>query len=260
MGQPILARAGDDTRIDWGYVYAAVPAEQSKAAIGFGEAIEKQFVQDGTLPAADDDRMPRPPSDAEPVLAFAFDLGNVGAEAVSRQVMVAYDEIYAIQYFGIACALIGVGTGAPADMLLAASKNYPALAAKCETFDRDLVADLTQAGGKDYADIAALAYRQCAAACGLAADANGQPLFFTKENTSNGDIATVDVIFPMDPMWIILSPTLAKASLVAVMDYGSSDRWKFPCSPHDLGTYRSFAAPTTAARRCRSKKAGIFSF
>jgi hypothetical protein len=52
----------------------------------------------------------------------------------------------------------------------------------------------------------ALAYRQCACACGLAADANKQPLFFTKENTSNGDIATVDVFFPMDPQWVLLSP------------------------------------------------------
>ena len=40
-------------------------------------------------------------------------------------------------------------------------------------------------------------------------------LFFTKENTSNGDIATVDVFFPMDPIWILLSPTLAKATLGA---------------------------------------------
>ena len=71
--------------------------------------------------------------------------------------------------------------------------------------------DLTRAGGVRYARIAALAYRQCLAACGLAADANNQPLFFTKENTSNGDIATVDVFFPMDPVWVLLSPTLAKA-------------------------------------------------
>ena len=34
------------------------------------------------------------------MLAFVFDLGTVGAEAVERQVIVAYDEIYAIKYFG----------------------------------------------------------------------------------------------------------------------------------------------------------------
>src|ERR1700722_9608370 len=125
----------------------------------------------------------------------------------------------------------------PEDLLQTAFQEYPFLLKRCEKFDNDLMADLAKAGGERYALITALSYRECTAACGLAADANGQPLYFTKENTSAGDIATVDVFYPMDPIWILLSPTLAKASLVHVLMYSATDHWKFPTAPHDLGTY-----------------------
>jgi len=100
-----------------------------------------------------------------------------------------------------------------------------------------LMADAAKAGGAKYAQMCALAYRPCACACGLAADANKEPLFFTKENTSNGDIATVDVFLPMDPQWVLLSPALAKATLAPHPSYAASSHWKFPNAPHDLGTY-----------------------
>ena len=134
-------------------------------------------------------------------MAFVFDLGAVAARPVSRQVIVAYDEIYAIKYFGQKLRPYWRRNGATRGRN--ARRRRPritlALAARCAEFDAQLLADARRVGGEKYAQICALAYRQSLAACGLAADANKQPLFFTKENTSNGDIATVDVIFPMDP-------------------------------------------------------------
>ena len=238
QAQPVLGSSGDDHRINWGYVYAAASTKQSKAAIGANQTLLDSFVQNGGLPEVDDLQMPRAVSDKTPVLAFVFDLGSVGAEAVERQVIVAYDEIYAIKYFRKNLRPYWRRNGMePAELLAAAAKDYPLVLKQCEKFDQDLMADMTKVGGARYAQICALAYRECVAACGLAADANNQPLFFTKENTSNGDIATVDVFFPMDPIWIFLGPSLAKATLVPILSYAASSHWKFPNAPHDLGTY-----------------------
>ena len=50
----------------------------ANAAIGADAALEKDFAASGGLPEADDTRMPRSANDAQPVMAFAFDLGSVG--------------------------------------------------------------------------------------------------------------------------------------------------------------------------------------
>lgn len=236
--QPVLQSSGDDIRIDWGYAYMAAPTKQVKAANGSADSLIGSFVRSGKLPTSDDLRMPRAVNDEEPTMAFCFDIGQVGSKTVDRHLLMAYDEIYAIKYFGQKLRPYWRRNGAtPAGMLQEAEQLFAFEEDQCKIFEKLLGDDLAQTGGAKYAKVASLAYRQCLAATGIAADANKQPLLFTKENTSNGDIATVDVIFPMSPMWILFNPTLAKASIVPILEYAASEHWKFPNAPHDLGTY-----------------------
>ena len=238
VSQRVLGSSGDDHRINWGHAYLAADSKAARGAIGASRDLVGQFRATGILSSADDSRMPRAANQDEPVMAVVFDLGPIGGAPVSRTALVAYDEIFSIKYFGKPLRPYWRRRGAtPASMLKRAAREYKQLAARCASFDAEVLDDARKVGGEKYAVLCGLAYRQCAAACGLAADDRGQPLFFTKENTSNGDIATVDVFFPMDPQWVLFSPTLAKATLVPILAYASSWHWKFPNAPHDLGTY-----------------------
>jgi hypothetical protein len=236
--QPVLQKKGDDLRIDWGYLYAAVPIRKGTITThGSFTQCSKAFVETGYLPLQEDTRQPRAARDELPVSAFIIYLGKLN-EPKSAHILLAYDDEYSLIYFGRKMRPFWGRNGAKAaDLLQQAEKDYETLKRRCEAFDNELMADLTKVGGAEYAQIAALAYRQCLAANKLVADANGQPLIFPKENFSNGCIATVDVIYPMSPLFLLFSPTLAKASVMPVLDYAASPRWKFPFAPHDLGTY-----------------------
>lgn len=236
--QPVLAKTGDDLRIDWGYLYLAAPSKSAGFALGDNAALETGFAARGTLPAADDTRQPRAVEKGEPVAALAFALGKVGNRSVSRMAMLAYDDIYSIQYMGHNLRPYWRRSGANALTLLqTGARDYNAILARCVAFDAELMADMTKVGGAKYAQLGALAYRQALAAQKIVADSNGQPLSFAKENNSNGCIATVDVMYPASPQMMALSPSLLKATLQPIMAYGSSGYWKWPFAPHDLGTY-----------------------
>ena len=239
--QPVLAKRGDDLRIDWGYLYLSAPdSPTTQGVLAPRAATLAEWSKTGRLPAADDanDADPRTPQDGAPVAALAFDLGQVAATPVSRLVMIAYDDEQSVTYMTHPLAPYWRKDGMDMAALLPVARDaYEGLQKRCAAFDTEIMADLRRVGGEKYAQVAALAYRQSFAANKIVADDNGAPLMFSKENNSNGCVATVDILYPAAPQLLLFSPTLAKASLVTVLNYSSSSRWKFPFAPHDLGTY-----------------------
>lgn len=237
--QPVLAKSGDNLRIDWGYLYAAAPAgPKVRSVVADHESARGAFAKEGRLPEKDDSAMPRPAQQEWPVAAFCFDLGKVGKDPGCCNLMLAYDDLYSIEYLGKKLRPYWRRSGAEAaDLLRTAAKDQARLARECEAFDRDLMADLTRVGGPGYANLCALSYREAIGAHKLAAGPGDVPMLFPKENFSNGCIATVDVTYPAAPIFALLSNDLLKASVVPIFDYSATGRWKFPFAPHDLGTY-----------------------
>ena len=235
--QKMLGRSGDDLRIEWGYFHLAVPHNE-RATMAIAPHVREYFVEHGALPKSDSLHMPEPAGLDAAHLAVALELGEVGAAAVQRHLLVAYTEDYAIQYLQRNMHPYWQRNDMPIEeMLDQAEKERIALEAKGETFDKELLTDLGKIGGKPYAAIAILSYRQTLAAHKLVADANGDPMLFAKENFSNGCIATVDVLYPSAPFFLFFQPKLLEAQLRPVLEYSALSRWKFPFSPHDLGQY-----------------------
>lgn len=237
--QKVLGVSGDDLRINWGHFYLAAPdsANELLAAVNGREARNKFFTSGG-LPDTDLLDMPATPRSGAPVLAAAIDFGNVGASVVSRHVLVAYDDVYSIEYLNRKLRPYWRKDGANfADLLRKAVSEYESLLQRAIAFDKELTADLTSAGGRDYAELSVLAYLQAIGAHKLVADADGTPLFFSKENFSNGCIDTVDVFYPSAPIFLLLNPKLVEGQMKPILDYASLPRWRWPFAPHDLGTY-----------------------
>jgi hypothetical protein len=236
--QQVLAKSGDNLRIDWGWFYVAVPPQQGVETAASSEEAQRQFIQNGMLPASDDLDMPRPVKHGLPLLAVRFDLGSVGSAPVSRRVLLAYDDRFSIEYLNRKLRAYWRRNGmTTAEMLEKAEAEESTLRTRAETFDKELVTDLTREGGEHYAQLATLAYRQTIAAHKLVADVDGTPMLFSKENFSNGCIDTVDVTYPSSPFFLLLNPKLLQAQLQPVLEYASLPRWRWPFAPHDLGTY-----------------------
>ncbi|MFV0593369.1 MAG: glutaminase domain-containing protein [Draconibacterium sp.] len=237
--QPVLQRKGDNVRIDWGYLYLAT-IEASHAKLEIGDYIfSKQAFANDEVPASGVDEFKTKMSQSMPAMFFTERFGEIDAEGKKGHVMIAYDDVESIQYFGENLKGWWTKNGSVKieDALQLAADNHEKILARCKKFDDELYAEALQAGGAKYADLCVLAFRQSIAAHKLVKDKQGNTLFLSKENFSNGSIGTVDVTYPSAPLYLRYNPELLKGMLNPIFYYSESGKWTKPFAAHDVGTY-----------------------
>ena len=206
--QKVLGKKGDNVRINWGFGYLATADTKT------------------TLKGIDH------------YMSATFRLFATKDRAARNYLMVAYDDVYSIQYFGENLeAWWKKLYGNIENLLLTAEKEHTGVVAKCKAFDENLYNETLKAGGKNYAELCIAAYRQSLAAHKLVRGKNNEVLFPQKENFSNGSIWTVDVTYPSAPLTLIYNPALLKGMVEPLIDYSESGKWTKPFAAHDLGTY-----------------------
>jgi len=241
--QQILKLAGDAVGINWGYFYIAAPKESNLSqSMNNAEMARSSFVTLGKLPDKDDQNMPRAANFGWIVLSNSWSFILSPDKPVTKMLILAYDDIASINYFGQIMKGYWTQTLPSAVHLLEQSFiDYGDITARCETFDQTLLDSLTKVGGNKFATIASLAYRQALGAMKLVWNSNtNTPWYFLKEISSDGDLSTVDVIFPAAPLLLYLNPELLLLQLMPIMAYANnetSNKYPYAFSPHHLGFY-----------------------
>lgn len=231
--QPVLKKTGDDVRIDWGYMYVAAPQQaQARQYISSADGGVADFISGkvGATKTAAGKRL---------VLSTVLPFNQVGNAAVVKHILIGYDDLYAVQYFGqnLRPWWNSAGNSTIEKQLAAAEQSYADVLEKCVKFNKDFRADNLKAGGEKYADLLDLTYRQAISAHKLVKSAEGETLFLSKENFSNGSINTVDITYPSAPLFLVYNPELLKGMMNGIFHYSESGKWKKPYAAHDLGTY-----------------------
>ncbi|MDB5247005.1 MAG: hypothetical protein JWQ40_1399 [Segetibacter sp.] len=232
--QPVLAKKGDDLRIDWGYMYVATP--KTARAIQYisspTAAFNQLFANTSMVPNTE---LTGKHLSLNTIIPF----GKVTAIQKEQFIMLGYDDIYSVQYFNQNLRPWWNRDSSKTIMgeLQQAATDYSKIMAKCATFNKKMYADAVAAGGETYARLCDLAYRQSISAHKLVKSPDGEVLFLSKENYSNGCINTVDVTYPSAPLFLLYNPELLKGMMNGIFYYTESGKYDKPYAAHDLGTY-----------------------
>lgn len=201
--QTPLSATGDLVDIDWGYFYTAMT-----------------------------DQDPVCYQKNQEMLEIVYPLKDC------RHMLVAYDDIYAINYFGKACNAFWKNKyNGMYELLQNRKQTIQDDLKNCQKIDRNISVQAEKIGGEIYEFLTSMSYRQSICAHKLITDQNGEVIFLSKECSSNGCIGTVDISYPSSPLYLLYQPELLKGMLRPIYHFTQLPVWEFDFAPHDVGRY-----------------------
>ncbi|KAG6821602.1 hypothetical protein H0H93_000111 [Arthromyces matolae] len=212
---------------------------------GADVTVRAQFINNGHLSNTQDTNF-RAVQDNWPVFGLAHDLGSVSG-ATTVVYTVGHVREPAIEY---------VVSGGTQDRSLYFWSEYPCVPGLISAFLSDYTAALSRAQtldtkvnsdaskiSTDYAGVVALSIRQAIGATEITISKNSDGtwntsdiIVFLKEISSDGNVNTVDVIFPAWPVLLYFNPALGKYLLEGLFRYQASGLYPNKWSVHDLGS------------------------
>ncbi|KAK1076383.1 hypothetical protein LTR33_008993 [Friedmanniomyces endolithicus] len=219
----------------WGSsVYCARPNNSTlTATVGGRDAVRARFAANGSLSGPWEWQFPG-------VTAYAQDLGKVSKAGINVTFVVGYWRQSAINYLGDSRTAYFTATCRdPICGCVHVLDDFQAADAEARRFDVAIAGKAESVAGANYSDIVTLSMRQAFGAMDLTISEDkldiDDPLAFVKEISSDGNVNTIDVIYPMAPMLYVLAPGYLRLLLEPIMRYLSSGAWPHNHAVHDLG-------------------------
>ena len=212
---------------------------------GTSALLRQRFSRTGTLQDNVDDRH-RGIMEEEPVFAFAksFALNTSSSTApVTDNVLftIAHLQDPVINF----AAARGLTMMKPLwsswfqtdeDVLAFHYLDYKNAATLATNYSSQLAEDAWQSGADDYVDVVALSARQAIGAC-VFSGTKEDPILFMKEISSDGNLQTIDVIYPAFPFFLYTNPRWLAYLLAPLIEHTLSGQYPNKYAMHDLGAH-----------------------
>ncbi|KAH8426489.1 glutaminase GtaA [Aspergillus melleus] len=225
---------------EWGDWYWATDSGDGLTyQSGADTVVRGAFTRNGKLGNSKDGNY-RAISNDWPVFGFARDFGSVKSGGALFTIGLAQKE--AIQYSGSSDGTIAepsLWTSYFDDGQAALEffhHDFAESTSLSSDLDKRIATDSLAAAGQDYLTITSLSARQAFAATQLCGTPENTYMFM-KEVSSNGNMNTVDVIFPAHPVFLYTNPQLLRLLLKPL--YEIQERGKYPnrYAMHDIGSH-----------------------
>lgn len=224
-----------DDYAQWGQA-VFITSNDATHRSGSDKDVRLSFVENGFLDNSNDDRY-RCASCEWPTFAFAHSLGDVDGTEKVVQYVVGHIREDLINLKG--AAQKALWTHYFTDVAEMISFFYHDVAnskATADALDTKILNDAYRAEGQAYADVVSFSLRQAYGATEFGGTPSS-PLLYLKEISSNGNMQTVDVMYPAIPLFYYLNVDYLKYLLEPLFYEMEGGFWPRPFSIHDIGTH-----------------------
>ncbi|KAK4057768.1 hypothetical protein OIO90_000987 [Microbotryomycetes sp. JL221] len=229
-----------DQQAEWGSaVYATQMGPGVVAGSGHDKKLRQEFINKGHISGAQDVEY-RSARDRSPAFAFSTKLssGNPVATFSVGHMRSPYVNYVTEDGQKTRRGFWAIKYEHKRDAIAFWIRDYHQASIDASKLDQQIRKDAERVSGQAYAALVELSTRQAFATFELTVgETEDDVMAFLKEISSNGDMSTVDVIFPLYPILQYTNPTLIALLLEPLLRYSVSGLYPNRWTVHDLGTY-----------------------